>query len=184
MMLMRSEENNPLQWLDVLDDRPRMAQCCRLGAAKRRASAGPGAKVLARSMAIANRAAWQIGGRRGTAETAAQYAAKYDGYLTTVRAAAPTKPILCITPILNRADLKTGGNQNGERPDFYRDRIASVVRRRQQSDSNLYFLDGLTLIDDPLFLLVTDNVHPNDAGMHRIAQGVAAALKPILASVG
>jgi hypothetical protein len=29
-------------------------------------------KVLARSMAIANRAAWQIGGRRGTAETAAQ----------------------------------------------------------------------------------------------------------------
>src|SRR5690242_4942489 len=73
----------------------RMAQCCRLGAAKRRASAGPGAKVLARSMAIANRASWQIGGRPGTVahrpETAAQYAAKYDAYLTTVRAAAPTK---------------------------------------------------------------------------------------------
>jgi lysophospholipase L1-like esterase len=120
----------------------------------------------------------------GQPETAAQYATKYDGYLTTIRAAAPTKPILCITPILNRADLKTGGNQNGERPDLYRDRIASVVRRRQPADSNLYFLDGLTLIDDPLFLLVTDSVHPNDAGMHRIAQGVAAALKPILASVG
>src|SRR6185437_15075608 len=88
----------------------RMAQCCRLGAAKRRASAGPGAKVLARSMAIAHSAS------------------------------------------------KTGGNQNGERPDFYRDRIANVVRRRQQSDLNLYFLDGLTLIDDPLFLLVTNNV--------------------------
>jgi len=57
--------------------------------------------------------------------------------------------------------------------DLYRDGIAGVVRRRQQADSNLYFLDGLTLIDDPLFLLVTDNVHPNDAGMHRIAQGVA-----------
>src|SRR6185436_14016043 len=95
----------------------RMAQCCRLGAAKRRASAGAGAKVLARSMAIANRAAWQIGGRRGTAETAAQYAAKYDAYITTVRAVAPTKPILCITPIPNRADLKTGGNQR-ERPAF------------------------------------------------------------------
>ena len=79
---------------------------------------------------------------------------------------------------------ETGGNQNGERPDFYRDGIASVVRRRQQSDLNLYFLNGLTLIDDPLFLLVTNNVHPNDAGMHRIAQGVAAALKPILAPVG
>jgi len=120
----------------------------------------------------------------GQPETAAQYAGKYDAYLTTIRAAAPSKPILCITPVLNRADLKSGGNQNGERPDLYRDGIAGVVRRRQQLDSNLYFLDGLTLIDDPLFLLVTDNVHPNDAGMHRIAQGVAAALKPILASVG
>jgi lysophospholipase L1-like esterase len=40
------------------------------------------------------------------------------------------------------------------------------------------------LVDDPLFLLVTDNVHPNDAGMHRIAAGVAAALRPILAAVG
>jgi len=44
----------------------------------------------------------------------------------------------------------------------------------------LYFLDGLSLVDDSLYLLVTDNVHPNDAGMHRIAEGVAAALKPIL----
>ena len=120
----------------------------------------------------------------GKPETARQYAAKYDAYLATIRAAAPSKPILCITPILNRADLKRGGNQNGERPNLYRDGIANVVRRRQQSDSNIYFLDGLTLVDDPLFLLVTDNVHPNDAGMHRIAQGVATALQPILAAVG
>jgi lysophospholipase L1-like esterase len=116
----------------------------------------------------------------GTPETAAQYIAKYDSYLATIRAAAPTKPILCITPVLNRADLKRSGNQNGERPNAYRDGIAGVVRRRQKSDVNLYLLDGLTLIDDSLYLLVTDNVHPNDAGMHRIAKGVAAALQPIL----
>ena len=36
------------------------------------------------------------------------------------------------------------------------------------------------MINDSLYLLVTDNVHPNDAGMHRIAKGVAAALQPIL----
>ncbi|MGE5215470.1 MAG: GDSL-type esterase/lipase family protein [Chloroflexota bacterium] len=116
----------------------------------------------------------------GRAETAAQYLAKYDAYLATIRAAAPTKPILCITPILNRADLKRGPNQNGERPEAYRDGIARVVRERQRTDKNLYFLDGLTLVNDPLFLLVTDNVHPNDAGMHRIAEGIALALKPIL----
>ena len=116
----------------------------------------------------------------GKPETVAQYLAKYDAYLATIRAAAPVKPILCITPILNRADLKRGPNQNGERPETYRSGIAEIVRRRQQSDPNLYFLDGLSLVDDSLYLLVTDNVHPNDAGMHRIAEGVAAALEPIL----
>ena len=116
----------------------------------------------------------------GNPETAAQYGKKYDAYLGTIRAAAPTKPILCVTPILNRADLKRGGNQNGERPKLYRERITAIVRQRQKSDVNLFLLDGLALIDNPLYLLVTDNVHPNDAGMHRIAEGVAAALKPIL----
>jgi len=120
----------------------------------------------------------------GKPETAAQYASKYDAYLATIRTAAPKKPILCITPILNRLDLKRGGNETGEKPKVYRDGITRVVRERQRSDANLYLLDGLAMVNDPLFLLVTDTVHPNDAGMHRIAEGVAAALKPILASLG
>ena len=118
----------------------------------------------------------------GKPETAAQYTEKYDAYLATIRAAAPTKPILCITPILNRLDL-TGGNQNGEMPQAYREAITRVVRERQRIDPNLHFLNGLSMVDDPLYLLVTDTVHPNDLGMHRIAQGVAAALKPLLASL-
>ena len=115
----------------------------------------------------------------GKPETAAQYENKYDAYLETIRAAAPIKPILCITPILNRLDL-TGGNQNGEMPQAYREAITRVVRGRQKTDRNLHFLDGLSMVDDPLYLLVTDRVHPNDLGMHRIAQGVIAALKPLL----
>ena len=118
----------------------------------------------------------------GKPETAAQYAEKYDAYLATIRGAAPTKPILCITPILNRLDL-TGGNQTGEMPQAYREAITRVVRGRQKTDRNLHFLDGLSMVDDPLCLLVTDTVHPNDLGMHRIAEGVAAALKPLLASL-
>jgi lysophospholipase L1-like esterase len=115
----------------------------------------------------------------GKPETAAQYEKKYDVYLDIIRAAAPGKPILCITPIVNRLDL-TGGNPNGEMPNAYREAIARVVRRRQSSDKNVYFLDGLSMVDDPLYLLVTDTVHPNDLGMHRIAEGIAAALKPII----
>ncbi len=118
----------------------------------------------------------------GKPETAAQYEKKYDTYLETIRAAAPSKPILCITPILNRLDL-TGGNQNGEMPQAYREAITHVVRERQRTDRNLPFLDGLSMEDDPLYLLVTDTVHPNDLGMHRIAEGVAAALKPLLANL-
>jgi lysophospholipase L1-like esterase len=44
---------------------------------------------------------------------------------------------------------------------------------------NLHLLDGLA-INDPLYLWVTDVVHPNDAGFQRMAEGVAAALKPLL----
>jgi lysophospholipase L1-like esterase len=116
----------------------------------------------------------------GNPETAAQYAAKYAAFLATIRSAAPTKPILCVTPILNRADLERGGNQNGERPKLYREGITRVVRQRQDTDPNLHLADGLQMVNDPLFLLVTDRVHPNDAGMHRIAEGVAAALEPIV----
>lgn len=119
----------------------------------------------------------------GKPETAAQYAQKYDAFLETMRRAHPTKPILCTTPILNRADLDRGGNQNGERPDLYRDGITRVVKARQKSDKNLHLADGLAMVNDPLFLLVTDRVHPNDAGMNRIANGVAAALKPLSAGL-
>ena len=119
----------------------------------------------------------------GKPETAAQYTAKYDAFLSTLRGAAPTKPILCVTPILNRADLDRGGNRNGERPELYREGITRVIRQRHNSDVNLHLSDGLTMVNDPLFLLVSDRVHPNDAGMHRIANGVAQALKPLLANL-
>jgi lysophospholipase L1-like esterase len=119
----------------------------------------------------------------GQPETAGKYAEKYDAFLATIRAAAPNKPILCVTPILNRADLERGGNQNGERPELYREGIMRIIRQRQSSDANLHLADGLAMVNDPLFLLVTDRVHPNDAGMHRIAIGVAEALKPLLAGL-
>jgi lysophospholipase L1-like esterase len=57
-----------------------------------------------------------------------------------------------------------------------------VVKRRHRSDKNLQFLSGLELVNDPIDLWVTDLVHPNDAGAQRMANGVAAKLKPLLAT--
>ena len=68
-------------------------------------------------------------------------------------------------------------------PQAYRDAITRVIRQRQSSDRNLHLLDGLQLINDRIYLWVTDVVHPNDAGMQRMADGVAAALKPLLAGL-
>ena len=147
------------------------------------------------AQAIASRSDWDVlvimlgtnsfGGTDayGKPETAAQYAAKYDAFIDTIRESHPQKPILCVTPILNRADLDRGGNQNGETPELYRAGIIRVVNERQKSDANLHLADGLAMVNDPLFLLVTDRVHPNDVGMNRIANGVAAVLKPILANL-
>ena len=75
------------------------------------------------------------------------------------------------------------GCENGEIPQDYRNAITQVVRQRQASDRNLHLLDGLQLINDPLYLWVTDVVHPNDAGSQRMADGVASALKPLLKSL-
>jgi lysophospholipase L1-like esterase len=97
-----------------------------------------------------------------------------------VRAKYPTKPILCISPILTRQDIIHQANKNGDLPQAYRNAMQQVVEQRQQKDHNLYFLDGLKLINDSIYLLVIDQVHPNVGGSLKMAEGIAATLRPIL----
>lgn len=144
---------------------------------------------------IASRNDWNVlvlmlgtnsfGGRdsAGKVETLAQYRDKYGAFLDTVRAKHPTNPILCITPILTHEDIIHQKNKNGDSPQDYRDAIQQVVEQHRQKDRNLYFLDGLELINDPIYLMVIDQVHPNEGGSLKMAEGIAAMLKPILKDV-
>jgi len=140
---------------------------------------------------IASRNDWDVlvlmvgtnsfGGRdsAGKPETVAQYRDKYGAFLDVVRTKYPTKPILCITPILTHQDIVHEKNKNGDLPQAYRDAVHQLVEQRRQADRNLYFLDGLSLINDPLYLMVIDQVHPNEGGSLKMAEGIAAVLKPI-----
>jgi lysophospholipase L1-like esterase len=141
---------------------------------------------------IASRNDWNVlvlmlgtnsfGGRNsaGMAETLAQYRDKYGAFLDAVRAKHPSSPILCITPILTREDISRQRNKTGDSPQDYRNSIQQLVELRQQRDHNLYFIDGLRLVNDPLYLMVIDQVHPNEAGSLKMAEGIATTLKPIL----
>ena len=95
----------------------------------------------------------------------------------------PTKPIVAMTPVFTRADHVGDKNRNGETPQDYRNAIATVVRQRR-TDRNLYCVDGLQAFKDPLYLLPTDVVHPNVAGSLKIADTLAAALRPVLGGAG
>jgi lysophospholipase L1-like esterase len=116
----------------------------------------------------------------GKPETLAQYRDKYGAFLDAVRAKYPTKPILCISPIVTHQDIIHQKNKNGDLPQDYRNTMRQVVEQRRQTDRNLYFLDGLSLINDPIYLMVVDQVHPNEGGSLKMAEGIAVTLKPIL----
>jgi lysophospholipase L1-like esterase len=144
---------------------------------------------------IASRSDWDVlvlmvgtnsfGGRdaAGQPETLERYKAKYNAFLDAVRAKYAAKPILCITPILTHEDIIRRKNKNGDLPQDYRDAIHQVVQQRQKMDRNLHFLDGLSLINDPIYLMVIDQVHPNEAGSLKMAGGISEVLRPVLKQV-
>jgi lysophospholipase L1-like esterase len=113
-------------------------------------------------------------------ETVAQYREKYNTFLTTIRDKVPTKPIVVMTPIITRADFAGTKNRNGESPQDYRNAITQIARQRQRTDRNLHLVDGMKAFSEQLYLLPTDAVHPNVAGMIRMADILSAAVKPLL----
>lgn len=115
---------------------------------------------------------------RRASETPAQFSTTYETFVSTIRAAHPETPILCITPLWRAADTSGEKNQTGYTHQQYRDAVSRAVKKLQASDPNLYLLEGKELVPQELF--AADEIHPTDKGAAIMAAAVAEALKPHL----
>jgi hypothetical protein len=124
------------------------------------------------------------------------------GFLDTIRDGHPTAPLLVVSPILcpihedtpgpctsDLSDLSTGrlrytaAGDPAERAsgkltlDIIRAELARIVKQRAADDPNLHYLDGRHLYGAPDFaeLPLPDDLHPDAATHHRIAERFAAA---------
>ena len=111
----------------------------------------------------------------GSRESAASFRNTYAVFIDTLRSAHPRAPILCVTPMFLQGadDVPSYRNGAGCTVNEYREVIRQVVRERQDAgDRGLRLVEGLTVIDGAAPYLA-DTVHPNDAGMARVASVLA-----------
>jgi lysophospholipase L1-like esterase len=101
----------------------------------------------------------------------------YRVFLEIIRLYKPDKPVFCLSPIWQR-DGDGEGKRNakkGSLPD-YRAAIQNAVLNMQTKDRHLYFINGLLLVDSGEDI-TADGLHPDDAGMKAMAQGILLAFK-------
>lgn len=103
--------------------------------------------------------------------TVEQFRDRARNLVTTVAEAHPDKSVACVTLFPYHADLQRDGDR--ERARDYRDALTSVVEHCSAGDVTL--VDGADLT--PATGLTTDLLHPGDAGMEAIADGITAHLR-------
>lgn len=58
--------------------------------------------------------------------------------------------------------------------------MSSYLKARQAGDENVYFIDGMSFFVEPhQYDFSMDGVHPNDAGFHRMADGIGTVIRHI-----
>jgi lysophospholipase L1-like esterase len=55
-----------------------------------------------------------------------------------------------------------------------------VEKRKADGDTNIYFLDGSTVLGDDYYECTVDGSHPTDLGSYRIAEALIDAIEKIL----
>ncbi len=106
--------------------------------------------------------------------TVAQFRDRAANLVASVAEADPDRPVVCVTLFPYHADLQHEGDR--ERARAYREALEGVVT--DCSAENVHVVDGSELV--PATGLTTDLLHPGDAGMEAIADGVGAELRDVL----
>lgn len=107
----------------------------------------------------------------------AEFEKLYRVFVEIIRLHRPDKPIVCISPIWQRDGDEEGKlNAKNNRLQDYRAAIQNVVLNMQIKDKHLYFINGLLLVDSAEDI-ADDGIHPDDAGMKAMAQGILLAFK-------
>ncbi|MFC7195456.1 GDSL-type esterase/lipase family protein [Halosimplex aquaticum] len=106
--------------------------------------------------------------------TVEQFRERAAALLSTVAEAHPDSPVACVTLFPYHADLRTGGDR--ERARAYREALESVVA--DCPAENVALVDGSELT--AATGLSTDLLHPGDAGMEAIADGIGSRLRSLL----
>lgn len=110
-----------------------------------------------------------------------QPAAVYVRMLETLRAARPSVPIVCVTPIFSTKELYDCSYQ--ELSVHVRTVVTQAVRLRADAgDTCVHLVDGLQLLGSGDTDAFQEGVHPTDLGFFRIAERLEPTLRRVLAT--
>jgi len=104
--------------------------------------------------------------------TLAQFEERVDRFVATVAGANPDKPVVCVTLFPYHADAVAG--DDAERARAFR----RALHEAADGHANVALVEGPDLLDATG--LTTDLLHPGDAGMASIADGLADEIESAL----
>jgi hypothetical protein len=130
----------------------------------------------------------------GANHTATTFAPAVHGFLDTIRDGHPTAKILLISPICCPAHENNPGpsstNTDGmiQGQEFSKEHawigeltlssirtiLSEIVRKRFESDPNIFYLDGLKLFNETEAQSLPDGIHPDADGYLKIAENFVA----------
>ncbi len=103
----------------------------------------------------------------------------YAPFLDAVRAKHPHTPIIVVTPLYTTREDRIPSLGLDWR--HRREHIRQVVNERVHAgDTNLFRIDGATLLGPTPGDGLVDGSHPNDLGFHWMADALAPVLGPVL----